>query len=92
MTDSQQRFATRAVRRKGLFLGLSIAGLIVAAGLTILYSILKWRNPAFPIGPRAVIILLILLNARQNLRQYRYAGVLEELMPAEPTSRRTSNP
>jgi hypothetical protein len=46
MTDSQQRFATRAVRRKGLFLRLSIAGLIVAAGLTILYSILKWRNPA----------------------------------------------
>ena len=29
----------------------------------------------------AVIILLILLNARQNLRQYRYAGVLEQLLP-----------
>ena len=90
MTDTEQRFAARAVRRKGLFLGLSIAGLIVAAALTILYAILKWRNPEFPIVPRAVIILLVLLNARQNLRQYRYARVLEELMtpPASaPASR-----
>jgi hypothetical protein len=35
-----------------------------------------------------VIILLVLLNARQNLRQYRYARVLEELMaPPAPSSR-----
>jgi hypothetical protein len=29
--------------------------------------------------PRAVIILLILLNARQNLRQHKYAAILEKL-------------
>ena len=34
-----------------------------------------------------VIILLILLNARQNLRQYRYAGVLEQLLPPDVTPR-----
>ena len=79
MTDADERFAARAIRRKGLFLGLSIAGLAVALALAVLYTILKWRDPAFPIVPRAVISLLVLLNARQNLRQYRYARVLEGL-------------
>ena len=83
MTDADERFAARAVRRKGLFLGLSIAGLAVALALTVLYAILKWRDPAFPVVPRAVIILLVLLNARQNLRQYRYARVLEGLMRSD---------
>ena len=31
----------------------------------------------FPVA--AVIILLILLNARQNLRQHKYAAILEKL-------------
>ncbi len=61
MTDSQTKFAERAVRRKKLFLG-------------------RLTDPGLGIGPRAVIVLLILLNSRQNLRQYRYAGVLESLM------------
>jgi len=85
MIDSEERFARRAVRRRRLFLGLSVAGLVIAAALTVLYSVLWWRNPSFPVAPRAVIILLVLLNARQNLRQYRYAGLLAELLPpAEP--------
>jgi hypothetical protein len=81
MTDSEERFARRAVRRRRLFLQLSVAGLVIAAALTVLYGVLWWRNPAFPVAPRAVIILLVILNARQNLRQYRYAGVLAELLP-----------
>ena len=80
MTDSEEAFARRAVRRKRLFLKLSVASLIVAAGLVVLYSTFWWRDHSYPVGPRAVIILLILLNARQNLRQYRYAGVLEQLL------------
>jgi hypothetical protein len=87
MTESEERFARRAVRRKRLFLGLSVAGLAVSAALIVLYGILWWRNPAFPIAPRAVIVLLVLLNARQNLRQYRYAGLLERLLPPEGTPR-----
>ena len=39
MTESEEAFARRAVRRKGLFLKLSVASLIVAAGLVVLYSI-----------------------------------------------------
>jgi CHASE2 domain-containing sensor protein len=80
MIEPDERFAARAIRRKRLFLGLSIAGLAVAAALTVLYGFLWWRNPAFPVAPRAVIILLVLLNARQNLRQYKYARLLEGFM------------
>jgi len=87
MTESEEAFARRAVRRKALFLKLSVASLIVAAGLVVLYSILWWQDHSYSVGPRAVIILLILLNARQNLRQYRYAGVLEQLLPSEATPR-----
>lgn len=50
----------------------------------MLYAILWMHNPAFPIVPRAVIVLLVLLNARQNLRQYKYSRLLAELMPEEP--------
>ena len=77
MTESDERCALRAIRRKRLFLGLSVAGLAIAFALTVLYGILWWRNPEFPIAPRAVIVLLVLLNARQNLRQYKYARLLE---------------
>jgi hypothetical protein len=80
MTEADERFALRAIRRKRLFLGLSIAGLTIAAVLCVLYGVLRWRDPSFPIVPRAVIILLVLLNARQNLRQYKYARLLSELM------------
>jgi len=45
------------------------------------YAFLWSRNHAYPIAPRAVIVLLVLLNARQNLRQYKYARLLTELMP-----------
>lgn len=77
MTEADQRFALRAIRRKRLFLWLSIAGLGIAFALIVLYGVLWWRNPAFPIAPRAVIVLLVLLNARQNLRQFKYARLLE---------------
>lgn len=68
MTESEDAFARRAVRRKGLFLKMSIASLVVAAGLVVLYATFWWQDRSYPVGPRAVIILLILLNARQNLR------------------------
>ncbi len=83
LTEVERRFAARAVRRKGLFLLLSVAGLAIAASLGAYYAWRKLHDPSFPLGPRAVIVLLILLNARQNLRQYRYARILEAL-PRDP--------
>ena len=80
MDPAQTRFARRAVRRKGLFLVLSLAGIAVALLLAVYYGYRGWRDPAYPLGVRAVLILLILLNSRQNLRQYRYAQVLERLL------------
>jgi hypothetical protein len=83
MTDAEFRFAARALRRTRLFLALSIAGVVVAAGLAAYYVARTVADPHFPIGPRAVIIVLILLNARQNLRQYRFARILEQLLPED---------
>jgi hypothetical protein len=85
LTAAELRFAERVVRRQRVFLALSVASVVVAAGLAAYYAYRKVADPAFPIGPRAVIVLLILLNARMNLRQYRYAGVLRQLMQAPTT-------
>jgi hypothetical protein len=79
LTDSEIRFAGRAVRRGRLFLALAWGGVAIALALSVFYGYRRWTDPSFPVGPRAVIVLLILLNARQNLRQYRYASVLRKL-------------
>ena len=83
MTDAESRFASRALRRKRLFLVLSIVGGVIAAGLSIYYATRVATDPHFAIGPRAVIVVLILLNARQNLRQYRFVGILEQVLPRD---------
>jgi hypothetical protein len=90
LTPSDQAFARRSIRRQRVFLALSIAGLSIAAALTVLYAVLWMRDHTFPIGPRAVIVLLVLLNARQNLRQYKYSRILTELMPTESLGARAS--
>jgi len=78
-SDSQQRFVERALRRKKLFLALSIVGMVIAVVLAAYYGFRRLNDPTFPIGPRAVIIVLILLNSRQNLRQYRFASFIEDV-------------
>jgi hypothetical protein len=77
---TERAFADRAIRRKRLFLTLSNVSIAVAAVLAIVYGYERFRDPTFPIAPRLVIILLILLNARQNLRQHKYAAILEKLI------------
>lgn len=82
MTNSERALAARAIRRKQLFRTLSNVSIAVAVLLAIVYGFERLRDPSFSIAPRAVIILLILLNARQNLRQHKYAVILEKLQPA----------
>ena len=77
VTDSQQRFVERALRRKKLFLAISIVGMVIAVVLAAYSGFRRLTDPTFPIGPRAVIVVLILLNSRQNLRQYRFASFIE---------------
>ena len=79
LTDSEIRFAGRAARRGRLFLALALAGVAIAFALGVFYAYRRWTDPSFPVGVRAVLVLLILLNARQNLRQYRYASLLRKL-------------
>ena len=80
MTDSELRFARRAIKRKKLFLALSITSVVVGLGLTLLYSWQYATQPGFAPGIHLVLVLLILLMARQNLRQYYYAKILEKLI------------
>ncbi len=79
LTDSEIRFAGRAVRRGSLFLTLACGGVSIALALSVFYGYRRWMDPSFPVGVRAVVVLLIVLNARQNLRQYRYASLLRKL-------------
>ena len=80
MTEAEKTFAARAVRRRKLFLTLAVAGVAVASSLTVYYIYRRSHDTTYPIGPRIVVVVLILLNARQNLRQYKFAGLLEKLM------------
>jgi uncharacterized membrane protein len=82
LSESERAFAERAVRRKAVFRTLSMAGVVIAVGLALFYGWERLHDPAFPLGARVVLIVLILLNARQNLRQYKYAAVLEKLTRA----------
>ena len=82
-TDTQQRFVERALRRKKLFLVLSIAGIMIAMVLATYYGFRRLNDPTFPIGSHAVIVVLILLNSRQNLRQYRFASFIEDCKKKE---------
>lgn len=80
LTDVERAFATMAIHRKRLFRILSNAAIAVAVLLAVIYGYERFRDPSFQVAPRAVIILLILLNARQNLRQHKYAAILEKLV------------
>jgi energy-converting hydrogenase Eha subunit B len=80
LTEGERRFARTAVRRKRLFLGLTIVGVAAAAALSVFYGYRRLVEPGYAVGARAALVVLILLNARQNLRQYRYAAVLDKLM------------
>src|SRR5512147_720422 len=79
LNEIERAFADRAVRRKEVFRVLSIAGIVIAAGLAVFYGWERLHDPTFALAPRLVLIVLILLNARQNLRQHKYAALLEKL-------------
>ncbi len=70
-------FAERAIGRKRLFAVLSAVGVIVGLGLGVTFWLT--HEPGDPTALQAVVVVLILLNARGNLRQVRYVNALEQL-------------
>ncbi len=80
LTDSELHFAKRAIRRKNFFLALSIVSVIVALCLALYYTWQFATQPGFAVGIHFVPVLLILLMARQNLRQHYYAKIIEKLI------------
>jgi membrane-bound acyltransferase YfiQ involved in biofilm formation len=80
LTQQEKRFADVSVRRKTVFLVLAVTGVVVAAVLAVFYAYQRARDPEYAVGVRIVLVVLILLNARQNLRQFKYARLLEKLL------------
>lgn len=76
LTETEVQFAQAAVRKERLFFVLSMVG--VGVGLSML-ALSGWRmiNDE-PSASSFVIAILVLLNARQNLRQHKYAQVLRK--------------
>ena len=75
LNPKQQRFVDRATRRSTLFLRLSIVGVVFGVFMLCMAG---YRAVEGAGGGSAFIIgILVLLNARQNLRQHKYAEVLK---------------
>jgi uncharacterized membrane protein (UPF0136 family) len=83
VTDADRRFAEQAIRRKDLFKNLSVLSVIVGALLGAYFAVESSRDPNFEWGVRAVLVVMILLSGRQNLRQYKYARVMEGLLGSD---------
>ena len=80
MTDSEIHFAKRAIRRRQLYLTLSIISVILGVGLGVFFTWQAVTQTGTPSSIHFVVVILILLAGRQNLRQYRYAIILEKLL------------
>ncbi len=80
LTKHERNLAKKAIQRRKLFLGFSITSVIAGLGLAVLYSWEAYTQPDFDIGIHFVLVVLVLLNARQNLRQYSYAKILERVI------------
>ena len=58
-----------------------IVGVVVALSLAGYLAGCRIQDPSYPLKGKGALVLLILLNSRNNLRHYRFAGVLAKLLP-----------
>jgi len=77
ISDFEYTFAMKAIRRKQSYLVISILSVVLGLNLSMYYAWLAYTDIEFNLGIHFILVLLILLNARQNLRQYSYAKTLE---------------
>jgi hypothetical protein len=62
----------------------------IGLGLAVFYFWEATTQPDFDVGIHFLLVLLILFTARQNLRQYYYAKILEKLISGDETSEITN--
>jgi len=79
LEPSEAAFVEKSIRRENLFFRLSMLGVFVGLILLVM-AVLRWTSGE-PGAGTFVMGILVLLNARQNLRQAKYARVLAKLMP-----------
>ena len=84
LESAEIRFVEQSIRREQLFFRLSMLGVFI--GLILLaMAVLRWGSGEAG-GSTFVMSILVLLNARQNLRQSKYARVLAQLYPGSVES------
>ncbi len=83
VTKYEHKLAINTIRRRTIFLALSIISVMIGLGLAVFYSWEAYTQPRFDIGIHIVLVVLILLNARQNLRLYSYAKMLEVVISSK---------
>ncbi len=89
LNDSQRHFAEGVLRKRRIFLPVMALGILVGAAVVIHAVWLGQTHPDSLTGLRTILGIMILLNARQQLRQHRYAGILAVLL-ADPVQNQSS--
>jgi hypothetical protein len=77
-----EAFVRRAMKRERVFFAVTWVGVAVGLGWAGWYAL----GVEEPVGTvEWLVVVLVLLNARQNLRQVKYARALSALMGASQT-------
>ncbi len=77
LTEAEGKFLARTAKRKNLFLGSSIATVVVAVSFLV-YHILIAKDMN---GTRFALIIILLLSGRTYLRLYKSAVIFDKLKP-----------
>jgi len=75
--EADARFVDQAIRREKVFRVLMAVGVVV--GLGLLGWAIRLATSGQPWGTTFVLAILVLLSARGNLRQAKFARILREL-------------
>jgi len=84
LEPAEMEFARKAIKREALFFRLSMLGVFIGL-MALLMSVLRGFSGE-PWASTFVVAILVLLNARQNLRQAKYARILGKTMPGSVES------
>lgn len=79
LSDYEQALISKNIYKQSRFLLLSLASLMTGLSLAEYYAWKAFAQPEFNPGIHIVVVILILLNARQNLRQHYLANLLSKL-------------